>query len=89
MIDHAVWKTPLSLVSGPQVMQLPIDAKALHVGSQDKNVCVWWLVDRLAVLGIRRLLLVGTGHPLTRDDLTYIGTTQQGAFVWHVFEVKP
>ncbi len=92
MADLAVWKTALPLVHDEQLIQLPVGAKALHVGclGDSDDVCVWWLVDRLAVLETRQLMIVETGLPLTRDDLVYIGTTQQqDCYVWHVFEVKP
>lgn len=93
-VEHAVWKTDLALADGVQIHQLPMGAKALHVGCQGENVCVWWLVDCGAVLEERQLLIVGTGHRWRTDwatDRVYLGTTQQSVFLWHVFEecVKP
>ena len=37
----------------------------------------------------RQFLLIGTGHPLLRNDLNFIGTVQIRylGLVWHIFEV--
>jgi hypothetical protein len=36
----------------------------------------------------RYFRIYGTGHTMPEACGKYIGTVQQGAFVWHVFEVQ-
>ena len=70
------------------IVQMPdgavILAFQLQMGS---GLVVWAIVDTEAPIQLRQLELCGTGHPLGEVG-TYIGTVQQGRFVWHLFEAK-
>jgi hypothetical protein len=52
------------------------------------NACIWAKVSPENELEKRQFLVVGTGHTFDDTDMVYIGTYQDGPFVWHLFEVK-
>ena len=74
------------------VLNLPKGAKILKVALQRDIACLWALVDPLAPLEPRTFRMAGTGHPITEavESLNYIDSfmMQNGALVFHVFEVK-
>jgi hypothetical protein len=94
----AVWK--YELAPGVTVLQLPVGAKALHVGYQAGGVFLWALViaERDSPTGPgpvptepRAFLTLGTGHRAHPARLgPHVGTVQfpasEGDLVWHVFE---
>lgn len=84
-----IWKYTIE-IADVQVLMLPAGARILTVQIQHGTVCAWAVVDPEALLVARKLFIVGTGHPtdLNESDI-YLGTVQQGGFVWHVFEGKP
>lgn len=89
-IMNTVWKFEIT-VDDYIILQLPIGAKPLSVQEQHGKPCLWCLVNRNeTVYETRRFLLAGTGHPITENNLEYIGTFQlyDGSFVGHLFEVK-
>ena len=84
-----VWKWPLLSIR-EQVLELPANAHILCVQMQDKQPCLWALVDETLPREQRKIVIVGTGQG---DDVlaglvNYLGTfqTNGGAYVWHVFE---
>lgn len=83
----AVWKQPLN--HGVTDFFSPVGAKPLAVALQGDQIMLWQLVDTEAAKVGRRYMVAGTGHPLPDAILPsdYVGTVQQGPFVWHVFNV--
>ena len=82
---------------GKNAVEMPKDARILHVGAQDGNVCLWAFVDTDRLNELRHFRVYETGYSLSGDfieadlrretfDASYIGTAQVGEFVWHVFE---
>lgn len=85
-----VWKFELS-AKDHQTISLPKGAKPLTVQVQNDEPMLWCLCDPNEVVCEDRFFrLSGTGHPITDEDIDYIGTFQLygGGFVGHVFEVK-
>lgn len=68
----AIWKFTLDPY-GTRV-QMPKGARLLHVHEQAGDVCVWAEVDMTAPNVDRILIPVGTGHPIPRVALAYVGT---------------
>jgi hypothetical protein len=81
-----VFKYPLPTWHGPQEHELPEGAKILCVGPQRAFTYLWAEVDTEKPLEVRRFHLVGTGGELPAGRLTYIGTSIESVFVWHVYE---
>lgn len=71
-----------------QEIEMPIDSQILCVQTQDGVLCLWALVDPDNEKQKRRIIIIGTGHPIPTLNLKYIGTAQQlnGFLMWHVFE---
>jgi len=83
-----IWKFPLHLdrvnaLCGPGVLE------PLHFAIQNGQPCLWALVlpDSNEPAG-KLFQVFGTGHEIPLPA-KYIATTQDGLFVWHLFEVQP
>lgn len=86
-MSKRIWKYPIALQDA-QFIEMPKGAEILCVQMQDGNPCLWALVlpgetER------RKIEIYGTGHPVSELELAYIGTYQEGPYVWHVFEELP
>ena len=68
-------------------IEMPLDAKILTIQTQDGEPTIWALVNPNNELEIRNFRIVGTGNPFDDTNYTYIGTFQDGPFVWHLFEI--
>ena len=66
---------------------IPVGAKLLSVGSKGNKVTAWFEIDDSAEAQERHFIIVGTGWPIT-GNAKHLGTTQIGAFVWHLYEVS-
>jgi hypothetical protein len=83
-----IYKYPLS-VSDKQTIKMPVGAQILTVQVQESAPCIWALVESEKEDEDRYIEIFGTGRQIHVDmgiDRYYIGTFQQGPFVWHVFE---
>lgn len=65
---------------------MPAGAEILTVQIQNGLICAWAAVNVYAPLVKRKIIALGTGH--TFSEAEYLATVQDGAFVWHLFEVK-
>lgn len=78
-----IWKFKVS--NG--IIQMPADATILTVQNQDGDPHIWALVDPAKEMDARMFTIVGTGQPFDDTNTKYIGTFQDGPFVWHLFEI--
>lgn len=84
-----VWKFPLKVIDGPQVVSMPLGARALKVDLDpaiDGEIAIWAEVFPAAQASRHEFVVHGTGHPIEVDD-RYVGTAMINGFVWHVYEV--
>lgn len=90
MTNMQIWKFPLEIVD-EQLIDVPEGARILSVALQFEQLCVWAIVEVDAEMVPHRFSVRGTGHAVTGDEGTFIGTVQMGggALIWHVFEAKP
>ena len=92
-----IWKFPLR-AADTFAIEMPTNARLLHVGVQNEQACVWALVDPSAPKEQRRFRLYGTGHPIGADHpmagdplegFDFVGTfqLQEGMMplVFHLF----
>lgn len=82
---RTIYKYPLDLTDS-QILHLPSSAKPLSVQLQGEQLCMWAEVNT-GVGGRKEVVItiVGTGHPIPPGAVHYLGTVQQGQFVWHVY----
>lgn len=85
-----ILKYPLPLVPGESV-GMPAGARILDVQMQGFRPYLWALVDEDAIgtPTARAIAVYGTGAPIDGDPGHYVGTFQDGVFVWHVFDCTP
>lgn len=66
-------------------VMMPADSRILSLQYQNGVACVWALLSNGAVQDAEFAFdIYGTGHSIA-SDAEYIGTLQQGPFVWHYF----
>lgn len=77
-----------TLRHGALVLQLPKGAQILYVGSQERRLRLWALVDRSAPTEARTFIVVNTGDEFAASGkVRHVGTIQDDAdYVYHVFE---
>jgi len=68
----------------PTFISIPKGAKIVHVDKQRDSACFWAIVDTEARMENRIFRVVGTGWDIS--GYYYIGTYQDGPFVWHIVE---
>lgn len=73
-------------VSRHQEVVMQRGARILTVQNQGGMLCLWAIVNPEAPTESRYFSVFGTGHPHESFPQNYIGTCQQGQYVWHVFE---
>lgn len=84
-MKDTIWKYPLT-ISGSDYLEIPWRFQPLHVGLDPEGTpCLWCSVDPSTKRESRKIATVGTGHPLPDDRTKYIGTFNDGPFVWHVY----
>ena len=86
-MSRSIWKYELELVP-QQTIDMPQGAEFLCIQEQYASLCLWAIVTPDGEKELRTIALVGTGHGCAYSKESYIDTVQQGAFVWHFFEVK-
>lgn len=63
----------------------PVGARAISVGKQGGDVCVWFEVDPAAEKSLLKVYCVGTGFGAVPDDARFLGTVIDGSYVWHFY----
>lgn len=82
-MKKTIWKFELGF--GKSTIEIPEGAKILTMQDQGGVLHLWAAVNPDADLEKRHFVTVGTGGVIN-EGLEYIGTYQESAFVWHVFE---
>jgi hypothetical protein len=85
-----IWKFTFP-INNAVVIEMPANARILHVECQDGQPCLWALVDPKAQRVSRVFHIFGTGHEIDEAQLAtleFIATFQQTPFVWHLFGHK-
>ena len=73
---------------------IPLLSKVLSFQMQNGQPVLWVLADDNVTEDQKYLVhfrYIGTGQEVSKEMLNgkYIGTIQDGMFVWHLFEVNP
>ena len=78
-----IWKFKVG-----SIIEMPKGAEILTVKMQSSfDTCLWALVDSEKETEKREFEIIGTGQEFDSDNRKYVGTWQDGPFVWHLFEV--
>lgn len=83
-----VWKFPLRLNDdGSSDVEMPADARVIHVGVTGRTICLWAIVSPDAEKVVRQFRVVGTGWPMSKvgRHLGSVVITLETTYVWHVF----
>lgn len=84
---RTIWKISVPVDDQRHIFDLP-PGPIVHAGRQHRSgqVEVWVEVDSDQPPEPIAFQCYGTGHPIPADA-DYIGTSIDGPFVWHVYEV--
>ena len=80
-----IWKYRVAEVYNN--LEVPEAAVPLTVQMQDDEPQMWLLVDPEAPKEKRRFNIYGTGWEMPNWPGNYVGTWQDGSFVFHVFDM--
>lgn len=85
-MNQRIYKYMLE-ITGQQEIVMPRNVRALSVGVQQGDLCLWALVDIDLPSVPTKFRIVCTGHPFddAKGTCRFVGTVQIGRFVWHVF----
>lgn len=67
-------------------VKMPQDARILSIQYQGDQLCIWAVVSPDSRIVNRILQRIGTGWDIPENLGNYIGTVQDGPFVWHYFD---
>ncbi len=71
-------------------VSLPEGAEILDIQYQNEKLTMWALVNPdVTKTATHMIEIYGTGESLPHGKWIHLKTLQQGAFVWHVFELLP
>nr|DAQ23193.1 MAG TPA: hypothetical protein [Caudoviricetes sp.] len=72
-----------------ETIKMPKDAEILTAHLQGENTYIWAMVETDNPTEERTFAIIGTGNPIKYiGEYKYINTIFQGAYVWHIFEIK-
>lgn len=82
-----IWKYQLT-IQDEQLVEMPLGSSILAVAEQDGTLCLWARVNPEGVPVNRKIYIRGTGHPLPKGPIEYIGTVVSagGRLVWHILD---
>jgi hypothetical protein len=81
-----IYKYPI-LITDLQTITLPSGATFVKVGLDPQGqICLWAIVDPELPVTREYIHIRGTGQPLTDLPTRYLGSFNDGPFVWHVFQ---
>lgn len=91
-MPNVIWKYELG--AGVTELEMPRDAKILHVAQQHGGICMWAEVDQYAARETRKFVVIGTGHDFAtagKNAMQYLGTAllAEGTLVLHAYEMFP
>lgn len=82
---NTIWKFPLARTD-KQTVHLPAEFAILSVGLDPQDqICLWAAVTAGPLEYFVEILIVGTGNKLPSDAGDFLGTVNDGPFMWHVF----
>jgi hypothetical protein len=86
-MTQRVWKYAIAPTSATQVIIMPRAAKPLRFGTVDDQMFLWALVDDEAELGVASFVVIYTGAQVPNRGAEYVGTTNLGTYVLHLFQL--
>ena len=86
---QTIHKYPIE-ITDIQEIQMPQGAEIIHAGLDPQgNPCVWARVEAENFAAPVRIVVAGTGLPLSREAGGHLMSFKDGAFIWHVFLAIP
>jgi len=89
-MKNVIYKYEERVGSDTTILQLPIGAKILTTQVQN-NIIYFWIQINPSEVEIEQRVIrkIATGQKFdsTKTEHIYVGSVQQGPYVWHYFEV--
>lgn len=84
----AIWKFAIPFIYDVLSFEMPRGSQGLTVQVQRGIPTLWALVDPNAPKTTHEFRIVGTGRMFDPSGMRYVGTFQDGNFVWHVYQLE-
>lgn len=82
-----IYKYPLRL-RPHQFVEMPTGAHLVRFAMQAGVPCLWAIVDTEQPAVAREFRILGTGHEIP-PNCGHVGSCEDGAYIWHLFEATP
>jgi len=84
--EHRIWKYVIPFEGGPQEIEIPKWSWVIEAAYQNREPCIWVVVNPAVDKEVRRFHWRGTGHPFPAT-FKHVGTFHDPpGFVWHLLE---
>jgi len=83
----AIWKFEIPIESAFS-LSMPRASEIIAFQTQKNRAYIWAIVFTNMCSVLRKFEMYGTGYGLRPNPGRYIGTIQNGGYVWHLFEIK-
>jgi hypothetical protein len=83
----SIWKYELEGPGKETELEMPSGARIVHFAQQGGVYCLWAIVAPNAECEKSKFRIIGTGWDIQDHNFNYIGTLQDGPFVWHLLEL--
>lgn len=82
-----IWKYPINGPGKLTVIQVPAGATVRAFGKDPKigEYCAWIEVNPENMESPMSFKIVGTGHEIPEEMLSYYGMIQENGFFWHLY----
>lgn len=82
-----IYKYPFE-ITDEQSLTVPNLAVFRHIGLDPAGQpCIWLEVDTDRETNTLPLFVIGTGHPKPTGAKKFLGSFNQGPFMWHVYTI--
>lgn len=80
-----IWKFEMPTPIG--TIYMPLGAQIIRIARKGFAIYLWAIVESDSPTERRLFAAIGNGHPIPIDG-KYLGTWDDGTYVWHLFEPK-
>lgn len=84
-MNRVIYKYPLHQHRGELTLRDGAYPLTVQVDQKTTTPCMWAVIDLDEEECKRKFWIVGTGYSPPEYPVQYVGTFQNGQYVWHVF----
>lgn len=82
-----ILKFPITADNLENIIEMPVNAKIVHVGYQDEILTMWAECDTESAKERHKFDIFGTGQKIVPENAKHIHSWLESVFVWHLYDV--